>query len=269
LAIDADVEIQGGEGTLLLDLVEAGRRHLCAINVADGRATLSLTQADGTPGRFADDDGSQSREQAQGETPVRGPGRYRVRLANVDDELTLWVDGSVVKFDGPTTYAPPIAEVPQWSRAEASDLTPAGIGGDGVALDVKRLQVKRDIYYIAVDFGKADTFGLQDYDIRFAPFEIRDVLENPRESLQDHPASFHRLFASRRTVDFPLAADQFFALGDNSPQSQDARMWDTRDRHYVHRKYLLGKALFIYWPHAKKFGPIPFIPNFERMGFVR
>jgi signal peptidase I len=55
-------------------------------------------------------------------------------------------------------------------------------------------------------------------------------------------------------------------MGDNSPQSNDARIWD--GPRYVNDEYLLGKALFIYWPHAKT-KPVPFFPNFERMGFIR
>jgi signal peptidase I len=269
LALEADVDVQGSTGTLLLDLVEAGRRHQCAINVADGTATLSITSVDGSPGQFADDHGEHASETVRGETSVRGPGRFHLRLANVDNQLTLWVDGRVVKFDGPTTYPTPQVEIPQWSDTDPGDLAPAGIGSDGVALDVKQLQVKRDIYYIAVNYDKAKEFGLQDYDLRKPLFEIREVLEHPRGVYQQDPERFHRLFVSRRTVDFPLGADQFFPMGDNSPQSQDARMWDNAEGHYVDRRYLLGKALFIYWPHATKLGPIPFIPNFEQMEFVR
>ena len=91
-----------------------------------------------------------------------------------------------------------------------------------------------------------------------------------------------------RTVDISLARpsqsksamDQFFVLGDNSAQSQDGRLWCTdpafhgRDReYYVDRELLIGKALFIYWPHGWKipYVPLPFnpIPNFRRMHLVR
>jgi signal peptidase I len=60
-------------------------------------------------------------------------------------------------------------------------------------------------------------------------------------------------------------------LGDNSPQSKDSRYWYTVDR-----SLLIGKALFIYWPHSWdeiEIGsvkiPFPFFPNFGDMGFVR
>ena len=70
-----------------------------------------------------------------------------------------------------------------------------------------------------------------------------------------------------------LQADEFFMLGDNSPKSSDGRYWRTQN--YVDRRLLIGKALFIYWPHsfnyveiADKKIPFPFWPNFSRMGFV-
>ena len=86
----------------------------------------------------------------------------------------------------------------------------------------------------------------------------------------DHDAS--------EPVDFVLEADQFFMLGDNSPFSQDSRLWASLGipglRHYVDRKLLIGKAMFIYWPHSFNripgIGvPFPFFPNFSDMGFVR
>ena len=66
--------------------------------------------------------------------------------------------------------------------------------------------------------------------------------------------------------------DQFLALGDNSPQSKDSRLWG--EEHYVERRLLIGKALYIYWPHSwdELPGtelPFPLFPNVARMGFVR
>ena len=61
-------------------------------------------------------------------------------------------------------------------------------------------------------------------------------------------------------------------LGDNSPFSQDARLWSGEK--YVSRELLIGKALVIFWPHSfnRIYGtpiPFPFFPNFARMGFIR
>ncbi|MCX5656941.1 MAG: signal peptidase I [Candidatus Omnitrophica bacterium] len=40
-----------------------------------------------------------------------------------------------------------------------------------------------------------------------------------------------------------IPEDSYFVLGDNSAYSQDSRYWG-----FVPRKYLLGKAMVIYWP---------------------
>ncbi len=77
------------------------------------------------------------------------------------------------------------------------------------------------------------------------------------------------------TRDGIAAEDQYLPLGDNSPSSQDGRYWG--NRHFVDRRLLVGKALYIYWPHSfdkirfsDSFSiPFPFFPNFARMGFVR
>jgi signal peptidase I len=83
----------------------------------------------------------------------------------------------------------------------------------------------------------------------------------------------------RERLEFPLEADQFFVLGDNSAASKDSRMWI--EGHHVDRNLLIGKALAIFWPHAVpaswsipvKIGGsevrLPSWPNFARMGFVR
>ena len=86
----------------------------------------------------------------------------------------------------------------------------------------------------------------------------------------------------RATKDaFVLEEDQFFVLGDNSPNSEDCRWWDraglanrgvTEFREgIVPRDYLVGKALFVYWPYGfKPFAQFPFgvVPNIGRMRFI-
>ncbi|OHB79618.1 MAG: signal peptidase I [Planctomycetes bacterium RBG_16_55_9] len=80
---------------------------------------------------------------------------------------------------------------------------------------------------------------------------------------------------------FLLEKDQFFVLGDNSPNSEDCRWWDRPGlanegvpeypEGIVPRDYLVGKALFVYWPSGfKPFAAFPFgiIPNVGRMRFI-
>ena len=86
----------------------------------------------------------------------------------------------------------------------------------------------------------------------------------------------------RATKDaFVLEKDQFFVLGDNSPNSEDCRWWDRPGISnkgvpeyrvgIVPRDYLVGKALFVYWPSGlKPFAQFPFgiSPNVGLMRFI-
>ena len=80
-----------------------------------------------------------------------------------------------------------------------------------------------------------------------------------------------------------LKSDQFFVLGDNSPNSEDSRYWNKKgignngkeyDEGIVPRDYLVGKAVYVYWPGGYRPGigqnyfPFAIIPNIGRMRFV-
>ena len=80
---------------------------------------------------------------------------------------------------------------------------------------------------------------------------------------------------------FELKKDEYFVLGDNSPNSEDCRWWrETGIANptlppyrvgIVPRDYLVGKALFVYWPSGyRPFNQFPFgiIPNVGHMRFI-
>jgi len=244
---DLAIELTGehsdaGGGRFTLELVEAGAAHRCTFDLATGAATLAPA------GAAADEPPPRAR------TPVRGKGSWQILFANVDDELSLFVDGRRMAFDRPTTWARSLEQVAlnrpalrdvEPGSTEPSDLSPVGITMAGGGLRVKNMRVLRDTFYIgAIDVGAR-------------PGEI---LEEDR-------------------LEFDLQADQFFVLGDNSAASKDSRLW--LEGHHVDRDLLIGKALAIFWPHAVpaswgvnvKIGGtelrLPSWPNFGRMRFVR
>jgi len=274
LAVEAEgVEVQGGQGAVLLDLVEGGIHYTCRIDVETGEAVLSI---DGGRRSFTGADGGEF-PHARAATKMRGPGTYDLRFSNCDDQLLLWVNGRLAEFDGPTTYEPDDNVKPQWSPQAAGDLEPAGIGAEGVAIRVNSLQVLRDVYYVASSY-------LTEEDGRIpAEDDYQDLLHTGSRvayvtGVFSTPQSWATtpLFDARREdVRFQLGPDEFFPMGDNSPQSRDARVWSqygvVEDPHpppFVRRDLLTGKALLIYWPHAWR-RPIPFLPNFRRMGLIR
>lgn len=265
LMVEADVDVKATDsGELLLDLVEGGRHFTCSIDLANGTATLRIDDvADFHPA---------------GKTPLDKPGKYRVAFANVDDQLLLWIDGKLIAFDGTTQYD--ADEVfggrgrirPQTSAEDPGDLAPAGIGARDAEVEITRLRVWRDIYYIADSWQRNHGQLVTDYDNPIPEILIR-LAGNP--DLWDE-------FTQRRHVEFPLGKDQFFVMGDNSPESLDARLWageNPRDHGrppgaYLYRDLLIGKALCVYWPHSWNRipgTPIPFplFPNFQDMRMVR
>ena len=56
------------------------------------------------------------------------------------------------------------------------------------------------------------------------------------------------LSAGLAAYDVALEDDEYFVMGDNRNNSNDAREWET---HYVSRDEVLGKAWFRYYPSIK------------------
>ncbi|MGA2914937.1 MAG: signal peptidase I [Sedimentisphaerales bacterium] len=78
---------------------------------------------------------------------------------------------------------------------------------------------------------------------------------------------------------FTLGKDEFFAMGDNSPDSLDSRLWSTEgigNNGYTYRMgivprdYLVGKAFFVYWPSGFRVDAsrLALVPNVGRMRFI-
>jgi signal peptidase I len=239
LAMECTAKTESPNGELILELRKGGRRFQCRFDLASGRATLSISGQD------------MQQWHPSAITKVRGVGRHDIRFSNCDDELLLWVDGHVVSFDAPTTY-----QHLKNTQPDNDDLAPVGVASAGAQVKIGHLRVFRDIYYGAV---RGDG----------APSEVCDVHYEPGHALPNRPIWVPQ---SQDHVDFPLKADQFFVLGDNSACSKDGRLWGSE--YWVNRELLIGKAEFIYWPHSwdklPYVGlPCPYFPNVRRMGLVR
>lgn len=287
LIVEADVETEGDEGELVLELVESAILYRCRIDLTNGRAQLEIVDRD-TPVPFSEAGGTAT-EPPTADTPVRSNSRHNVRFANCDDQLYLWVDGSVIEFDAPTSFdtnamRAPAEQRPYVTQQHPFDAAPAAVGVRGAAATVHRIQLLRDKYYIAT---KQSHGPLTDYQWNQLRIRNQSVgLEDLQVALSE-PASWDEvaeIWEARRSVDFELEADQFFPMGDNSPESRDARSWLPAPRggrrqydsdaylwanaSYVPRDLLVGKALMIFWPHPWN-TPVPFTPHFERIGLIR
>jgi len=243
LAIEVDLQTEAAQGTVALDLQEGGLTYRCSIDLISGEATLTIPRQPGDP--------TPREGTPRGPTPVKGAGRWTLLFANVDDELSLFVDGRRISFDRLCTFVrqedpvEPIEKPRLPGDPTPSDLAPIGITATGTTLKLHRLRVLRDLFYIGA------------YDLGRRPGEL---LEDSR-------------------IDYELGSGQFLMLGDNSAASKDSRLWT--EGHHVDRSLLIGKALVIFWPHPwptswsvplRFLGSelrLPFWPNFGRMRRIR
>ncbi|GIW99127.1 MAG: signal peptidase I [Pirellulaceae bacterium] len=278
-----DVEVVSAEGTLVLDLVEFGIHYRVEIDVASGEAKMVALDGARKLPLFEEN------PETTGRTTLRGPGRYCVEFANFDDSLVLWIDGDVVHFDHSTEYdsrqfRPGDDRRPYWSEEDPLDAAPVGIGGRNIDMTVRRARVYRDVYYIAIQriagSGQYSALNYTDYDMRTNLAARNDIVLDPQVRAQLHSdaeAVFAvygqpqwweqtKLFSLRGTREFELREGEYFPMGDNSAESSDARAWV--GHHYVEQRFLLGKALLIFWPHTWN-TPVPYTPNLQRMRLIR
>jgi signal peptidase I len=169
--------------------------------------------------------------------PSMEDGSFLVRFANVDHQLVFQV--------GPKTLTYDLERGSEDLGPRRTDIEPQvkifGAGG----LVLSNVAILRDIHYTASKFANSRGRG-------------RAIEGNPLK----------------------LEEDEFFVLGDNSPNSEDGRWWSApgkgnKGRSYregiVPRDYLVGKAMFVYWPSGyrpyPRF-PLGIIPNIGQMRFI-
>ena len=184
--------------------------------------------------------------------PPRKDASYHLALNNVDHAVHFFLDGKEV-----ITYEP------QWTARDAMDdiqLHPTTLdqANSLISIDVSgpailgHLKVFRDLHYTQVN-----------------PIGSRG--------------------AGTATVGNPLTLgkDEFFAMGDNSRRSSDGRLWGSvypalddlgLRAGIVPRRYLLGKAFFVYWPAGFRpttdkriplFSTLPIVPDVGDMRLIR
>jgi signal peptidase I len=290
LIVSQTIETSADAEQLSFEIVEAGVRHVCEIDLKTGQAKLTLEDGQARP--FDGD----SNLHPIAETSVRAGQQHDFRFSNADDELTLWIDGDVVAFQSPTTFdfdsiVPREENQPRFEGpGNPLDAAPIAVGVTGGSATLSHWAIRRDKYYIAIN--NSDD-GMLDYDMgalrRFVGAGARpDEIVRDIQILMGEPTIWADFpgWQSRRMVSFQMDEDQFFPMGDNSPESLDARCWagkKTRlgnyaspdkdaykfaDVSYVPRDLLVGKALLVFWPHPWK-SPLPFWPNLDRMQRIK
>lgn len=168
----------------------------------------------------------------------------RLDFINLDYKVRLLVDGKEVLSTTSGQYHPDVAAL----KADADNrpsLPAVFIGAQNLKATLTHISLWRDIGYtpIVVNGGRA----------------LRGLPDNPVK----------------------LGADEYFVLGDNSPLSGDGRYWSdpidlpaegvVAEAGIVPGRFLLGKAMFVYWPAGFRMFSSEYpdlVPNFGEMRFI-
>jgi hypothetical protein len=151
------------------------------------------------------------------------------------------------------------------------------IDAQGGGCQLRHVRVLRDAHYTSPLLR----------DIEPGPLGAHARSRRPRVAVgQKGWGTMGNPISLRRDVNDP-DLDEFFVLGDNSPQSHDGRTWtsaaptlrladENGQRLYqlgtVPRYSLIGRAFFVYWPAGFRvpgLPGLPLIPNVGRMRFIR
>jgi signal peptidase I len=291
LILQTSIETDSDAKEIVLELIEAGVQYRCTIDLASGDATLGIIGEEAY--RFDAAEGESTINLSPtAATPIRAGQSHQISFINCDDQLLLLVDDNPITFSTPTTfnsrtYRGNSANRPRYTLANPMDAAPAGVGVTGGKATIQSLQLRRDKYYISTNTGKYG--GICDYDMNRYRNQTgrRGAFKRIQNSLAS-PSQWDEFVGwdLRRETTFELQEDQFFPMGDNSPESLDARCWaGVKDRikmpgdvnrdawrwsdeSYVPRDLLVGRAVVVFWPHSWN-SPVPFIPNFKRMKLIR
>jgi signal peptidase I len=212
LVLECEATIDSPQGDFTLELSKGVDRFRARWNLADGNCTLYRVTSKG------------EEKLASKSTAMNKKGDYRLRFANVDERLVVWVNGDL-PFESGLSYPPPADVGP----SEANDLKrPAGVAMRGGSVAVHKLKLFRDTYYTV---GGHDNERPNDADV------LGFIANDPSSWRGLHTPPVLTLY---------VQPDHFLCLGDNSPESSDGRSWGA-----VPQRLLLGRALLVYYPFGR------------------
>jgi signal peptidase I len=205
LMLETQVRVERQEGEIWLELVKGVDRFQARFALSTG--TCKLVRIDRT---------AKAQELAEKKTSLNQAGGFRLRFANFDQRLTLWIEGELPFGDG-VNYQASAAKGPT-----NNDLEPVSIASKGGAFQVHHLQVWRNNYY-TVEAARPDA------DLR------REDWCNPESwrPLRDLPVAT-----------FFVQPGHFLFLGDNSPLSSDSRTWGVVPQNLIHWQIVLRYSPF-------------------------
>ncbi len=173
---------------------------------------------------------------AAGQVPPWQPGiPFGVEFANVDYQVSVRINGQdpPVLLTQDQDYAPQLASL---REAPARRRSHVQMFADHLDVTLDHVQLCRDVYYKNSSRKEYPGWG---------------AMGNP----------------------ILLRAGEYFVLGDNSPASQDSRLWNQPGDYLLKRgpayqlgtvpgDQLIGQAFFVYWPSGYRIRWLPILKNF-------
>jgi signal peptidase I len=250
---------------------------------------------------------------------------HRIALTHADFRVTAWLDGRAVIQTTDQQYTADHEQISRRmllagqierlgqkaAEQDASEETRIAhskaqhwfqqppsvqIHAEGGPSQLRHIQLMRDVYYTSTNLESLEARGRNRHELLYA--YARNLARRDRQIrnrfAQDGPwanqdtgwAVWGNPLTLRKDPNNP-DLDEFFVMGDNSPQSHDGRNWtmasptlrlydDQGNPQYqlgtVPRYNLLGRAMFVYWPSGFRVPGLPrisLIPNVGRMRFIK
>jgi len=255
--------VQDGS-TVRLELVEGLDNYSCTFQLTNGTVEISRVN------HRTDRNGERPETLATAAGGISGVGAHDVSFANVDNRLLLWIDGSLVEFDQPIVIDQNFVDALAVQPGQA-DAAPCGVAAQNVQLVVSDLLIQRDIYYRndAYKFDPQEGYSGSPYDLTARsqevanPSRLHRQLKDPDSWAEDYAEeadTSHQRFG--QYTEYRLNEGEYLMFGDNSPRSKDSRLFDYYNRprwgmeghrYAVQEKDLIGKAMYVFWPHGVPF----------------
>lgn len=201
-----------------------------------------------------------------------------VEFANVDCRVTLQVGDGRIQHD----YLIPPEKLLALCERQDQEIgggtavleTKVAIAARSMACRFRHVLLQRDVYYLA---------AVQSEGAMHNP-STQETIQNPFQRWRGWgTAGVPILLLPDRVEDGKTLYGEYFMLGDNSPASQDSRMWWHPGEHLiplgdayqlgtVPGDQLIGKAFFVYWPAGHRpfmMRRVGIIPNVGRMRWIR